>query len=155
MHPPLFVLFVCEYNSARSQMAKTFLQDLGGADLFVVESCGLEAGKINPDVIKVMKEIGYDISANLSQTAIDLLKEGRIFDIVIYVCSHEVKEKCPIIPGKSIVLHWPFDDPGKVQGSEEQRLRSIRIIRDQIKNKIEVFLQNYKNQGANSFLSNE
>jgi len=87
----LHVLFVCEHNSARSQMAEAFLKRLGGED-FAVESCGLEAGILNQQVVEVMNEIGYDLRGNTTQAALDLFRQGRSYDVVITVCSQKASE---------------------------------------------------------------
>jgi Protein-tyrosine-phosphatase len=103
----LQVLFVCEHNSARSQMAEAFLKHLGRDDFFV-ESCGLEAGTLNPLVIEVMDEIGYDLKNNTTQAALDLFKKGRSYDVVITVCSQKASELCPLFPGRALRLKLAF-----------------------------------------------
>jgi len=133
------VLFICIHNSARSQMAETFLNDLGG-EKFAAESAGLEPGTLNPLVVQVMAEEGYDISGNSTNSVFDFHKEKRSYDIVVAVCSKEAEERCPIFPGTGERLHWPFDDPSSTQGSQEERLQTTRRIRDQIRAKIEAFI---------------
>src|SRR6056297_152402 len=133
------VLFICIHNSARSQMAETFLNDLGG-DRFEAESAGLEPGTLNPLVVQVMGEEGYDISGNSTNSVFDYYKQKRSYDIVVAVCSKEAEERCPIFPGAGERLHWPFDDPSSMQGSQEDRLQATRRVRDQIKAKIEEFI---------------
>ena len=59
------------------------------------------------------------------------------------VCSKEAQERCPIFPGKGTRLHWPFDDPSSLQGSDEDRLAETRRIRDEIKDKIVEFIKDY------------
>jgi arsenate reductase (thioredoxin) len=147
----LHVLFVCEHNSARSQMAEAFLKQLGGED-FAVESCGLEAGTINPLVVEVMGELGYDLQGKSTQEAFDLLKKGRQYDVVITVCSQEASEGCPLFPGRALRLNWPFADPSRVEGDREARLAAIRKIRDQIKKQIEAFIAEYHEKGLKMFL---
>ncbi len=133
------VLFVCIHNSARSQMAETFLNDLAG-DRFEAESAGLEPGTLNPLVVQVMSEEGYNISGNSTNSVFEFHKEKRSYDIVVAVCSKEAEERCPIFPGSGARLHWPFDDPSSTQGSQEERLQATRRIRDQIRAKIEEFI---------------
>ncbi|MFW6209700.1 MAG: arsenate reductase ArsC [Spirochaetota bacterium] len=133
------VLFICIHNSARSQMAETFLNDLGG-EKFEAESAGLEPGTLNPLVVQVMAEEGYDISGNSTNSVFDFHREKRTYDIVVAVCSKEAEERCPIFPGTGERLHWPFDDPSSMDGSQEERLEATRRIRDQIKAKIEEFI---------------
>lgn len=145
------VLFVCEHNSARSQMAEAFLKNLG-RDAFEVESGGIEAGIINPLVIEVMHEKGYDLRKKTTQTTFDLLKQGKSYDIVITVCSRKVSEQCPIFPGRALRMNWPFDDPSKIEGDKDTKLKMIRIIRDQIEEKIKDFIQKYNEKGLKMFL---
>lgn len=147
----LRVLFVCEHNSARSQMAEAYLENLGGA-AFEVESCGIEAGIINPLVIEVMEEKGYDLRGKTTQTALNLFKQGKSYDIIVTVCSREASEQCPIFPGKALRMNWPFDDPSKIEGDRDTKLESIRRIRDRIEEKIQEFIEEYKDKGLKMFL---
>ena len=133
------VLFICIHNSARSQMAETFLKDLGG-DRFEAESAGLEPGSLNPLVVQAMAEAGYEISGNSTNSVFDFYREKRTYDIVVAVCSKDAEERCPIFPGAGERLHWPFDDPSSMQGSQEERLQATRRIRDQIRARIEEFI---------------
>ncbi|MDZ7761079.1 MAG: arsenate reductase ArsC [Desulfovermiculus sp.] len=131
------VLIICTHNSARSQMAEAYLQQIGGNN-FQVESAGFEPRPINPDVIKVLLEDGIDISSKSSQKVFDLFRQGRIFDFVITICEQE-ENRCPIFPGLTHRLHLPFPDPSQVSGEEEPRLNKIRNIRDGIKEKMHEF----------------
>ncbi len=147
----LHVLFVCEHNSARSQMAEAFLKRLGGDD-FSVESCGLEAGVLNPLVVEVMGEIGYDLGSATTQAALDLFKQGRRYDVVITVCSQKASELCPLFPGRSLRLNWPFADPSRLEGDPETKRAEIRKIRDQIRTQVEAFIAEYRHKGLKMFL---
>ena len=131
------VLIICTHNSARSQMAEAYLQQMGG-EKFQVESAGFEPGPINPDVVKVMLEDGIDISAKSSQKVFDLFRQGQIFDFVITICEQE-EDRCPIFPGLTQRLHLPFPDPSQVSGDQEHRLNKIREIRDGIRKKMQEF----------------
>jgi len=99
------ILFICIHNSGRSQMAETFLKAVGG-ERFEVESAGLEPRPINPYVIEVMKEVGYDLSDNTSDSVIQFFKEGRLYDYVITVCDESVENNCPIFPGIVRRFHY-------------------------------------------------
>lgn len=145
------VLFVCEHNSARSQMAEAFLNRLG-SDSFFAESCGLEAGTLNPLVVEVMEEIGYDLRGKTTLSVLDLFKQGRSYDMVITVCSPQASELCPLFPGRALRFNWPFDDPSRVVGDRNTQLAAIRIIRDQIKEKIEELIAQYHEKGLKMFL---
>jgi len=133
------VLFVCVYNSARSQMAEAFLKQLAG-DRFDVESAGLEPGKLNPTVVEVMKEVGIDISRNETKSAFDFYKQGKQYDYVVTVCDESQSGACPVFPGKGTRLHWGFDDPSGFIGSQEEKLAKTRDVRNQIEAKINDWL---------------
>lgn len=135
------VLFVCIHNSARSQMAEAFLNDLG-RDRFEAKSGGLEAGVLNPLVVDVMRETGVDISAQRAKRASDFLETGEQFAYVITVCDETSAEQCPIFPGGTKRLHWSFPDPSRVQGTDAEKLAAIRQIRDAIKARVEEFCAN-------------
>jgi arsenate reductase len=124
------VLFLCTGNSARSQMAEAFLRQLAG-DRFEVFSAGLEPKGIHPYTRQVLAEAGLDISGQTSKDVAQFL--GRVhFGYLITVCSN-AEARCPIFPGVSVRLHWPFDDPAAAEGSEAERLACFRRVRDEIK----------------------
>jgi arsenate reductase len=124
----LRVLILCTGNSARSQMAEGLLRHEAG-DKFEVFSGGTKPTQVRPEAIAVMKEIGIDITAHRSKS-VDEFKD-REFDYVITVCDH-ANEICPVFPGKTQRLHWPFEDP-----TDEA---SFRKVRDQIHTRIKQFL---------------
>jgi len=139
------VLFVCIHNSARSQMAEAFLNQLG-SDLFIAESAGLFPGQVNPAIVVALKEIGIDISHKFTQTVQQVLQSGKQFDYVITVCDQASSELCPVFPGKATQrLHWGFRDPTACMGTAIDRMNFTREIRDEIKAKIQQFvLENRK-----------
>lgn len=130
------VLFICVHNSARSQMAEAWLDYVCG-EFFHAESAGLEPGEINPLVVQAMADVGIDLSTKSTQAVFDVWKSGRIFEYVITVCSDAESKSCPIFAGVTTRLHWPFRDPSQLTGSEQEKLREIRKIRDEIRTKIE------------------
>lgn len=134
------VLFVCVHNSARSQMAEAFFNQICG-DSFISESAGLEPGELNPLVIKTMQEKGLDISNNQTKTVFDFVKSGKLFAYVVTVCDESNAERCPIFAGVTQRVHWSFPDPGSLTGSEEEKLVKIREIRDAIEAKIAAFCE--------------
>jgi arsenate reductase len=127
------VLFICTHNSARSQMAEGLLRHLG-KDRFEVYSAGTEATFVRPMAIKVMAELGIDISHQQSKTLDRYLDEP--FDDVITVCD-TAAEACPVFPGAARRRHWSFEDPSKATGSESEQLKVYRQVRDQIRLRIE------------------
>ena len=112
----LRVLFVCVHNSARSQMAEAFINDLAG-DIFEAESAGMEPGVINPVVVEVMKEIGYDLSNNQTKGVYDFFKQGKSYHYVISVCDEANAQRCPTFPGLTRRISWSLEDPAAFTGS--------------------------------------
>ena len=129
------VLFVCIHNSARSQMAEAFLNQICGGE-FEAQSAGLEPGKLNPLVVEAMKEVGIDISGNPTKSVFDMFKSGKMFRYVITVCDEASAERCPIFPGVTQRLHWSFPDPSGFSGIHEEKLEQTRKVRELIKTKI-------------------
>lgn len=136
------VLFVCVHNSARSQMAEAFLNQIAD-DRFEASSAGLEPGVLNPLAVEVMQEMGIDISGNQTKDVFDLFKKGELYSFVITVCDGANAERCPVFPGIVSRLHWSFDDPAALQGSDEERLKAAREIRDQIRTSVLRFIMEY------------
>ena len=127
------VLFLCTHNSARSQMAEGLLRHLAG-DRFEAMSAGTEATHVRPLAVRAMKEIGVDISGQVSKTLDRYLNEP--FDYVITVCD-DANEACPFFPGAQRRLHWSFEDPSNAEGTEEERLAVFRSVRDRIRERIQ------------------
>ena len=136
------ILFVCIHNSARSQMAEAFLNKFSNGKYFA-ESAGIESGKLNPIVVDVMKEEGIDISANKTKTVDEMLAQKKQFDFVITVCDDASSERCPVFPGNGKKLHWSFPDPSSFKGNEEEKIEFAKIVRDNIKQKVQEFLNQH------------
>ncbi|NTV52395.1 MAG: arsenate reductase ArsC [Candidatus Firestonebacteria bacterium] len=134
------VLFVCIHNSARSQMAEAFLNQLGGGK-FEALSAGLEPGKLNPLVVEAMQEAGIDISGNATKSVFDFYKRGELFSYVFTVCDEASGERCPIFPGVTQRIHWGFPDPSALIGTHAEKMVKVREIRDMIKAKIAEFVR--------------
>ena len=134
------VLFVCIHNSARSQMAEAFLNQICG-EMFETHSAGIEPGKLNPVVVEAMQEIGIDISSNQTKAVGDFIKSGKMFSHVITVCDETSAERCPIFPAVTTRLHWGFPDPSSFQGTPEEKLARTREVRDTIRAKIEAWCE--------------
>ena len=138
------VLFICVHNAARSQMAEAFINHLCG-DRFIAESAGLEPGVLNPLVVEAMKETGIDISNNKTKSVFDFYTQGKLYRYVITVCDQASSEQCPLFPGITARLHWSFEDPSKLTGDHEERLRQVKEVRDRIRLKIEEFCKEMGN----------
>ena len=132
---PIRVLFVCTGNSARSQMAEAILRRQGGAD-FVVASAGTEPKGVNPLTVRILAEIGIDISGATSKSVTEYL--GQDFDYVITVCD-QARESCPVFPGAHESIHWGFDDPAAAEGTDAERLAVFRRVLNEISVRLKPF----------------
>jgi arsenate reductase (thioredoxin) len=130
------ILILCTGNSARSQMAEGLFRHEAG-DRYEVFSAGTRPSSVRPEAIAVLAEIGIDISGHRSKSVDEFVAQP--LDLVITVCDN-AKEACPVFPGRTLRLHWPFEDPAHVQGTEEARLAAFRKVRDQIRQRIRTFL---------------
>jgi arsenate reductase len=140
------VLFLCTHNSARSQMAEGLLRHVYG-EKYEVFSAGVTPTRVNPFAVKVMAEIGIDISKQHSKSLEKF--QGKHVDLVVSVCKSSLKTTCalcssPIIagrpqiieetlPGAKRYLHHPFSDPSEVEGTDEKKLAAFRRARDDIR----------------------
>lgn len=131
------VLILCTGNSARSQMGEGLLRDLAGEE-FEVASAGVDPSRVRPEAIEAMREIGIDISDHRSKSVDEF--NGQEFDYVITVCDN-AREQCPVFPGRTKRLHWSFEDPAAMQGTEAERMAVFRRVRDEIKSRLKEFLR--------------
>lgn len=132
------VLFLCTGNSARSQIAEAFLRKYG-SDRFEAHSAGLEPKGLNPFTVKVMQEIGIDVSWQTSK-GVDTYLGKTLFQYLVTVCD-DADKNCPTVwPGVSNRMHWSFQDPAAAEGTEEEKLAKFREVRDLIEVKIKEWL---------------
>jgi len=130
------VLFLCTGNSCRSQMAEGWAKALK-SDQIEAYSAGVAAYGLNPDAVRVMAEVGVDISGQRSKHVQELAPIE--FDYVITLCDH-AQEHCPVFPGRAMRMHVGFDDPPRLAASastEAERLAPYRRVRDEIRSFIE------------------
>ena len=133
------VLFLCVGNACRSQMAEGLLRHMA-PDKFEVHSAGAAARGLNPNAVKVMAELGIDLSQHRSKRVEGFA--GQAFDYVVTVCESSETRACPVFLGQAGKrLHWPFEDPAYAPGNEEQVLAVFRRTRDQIRERLELFLK--------------
>ena len=151
------ILFICNHNSARSQIAEGLLRHIYG-EKYEVFSAGTNPTKVNPLAIKTMAEIGIDISKQYSK-GLEEFTDAKI-DLVVSVCQDSAKTLCtlcssPIAMGRPLVINamlhktknyavFGFEDPSEVEGTEEEKLAAFRQIRDQIKQWITDYFANPK-----------
>lgn len=131
------VLFLCTGNSCRSHMAEGFLRALGGNTFESLSAGAKPAGYVHPLAVEAMREAGVDISKHTSKSIGDF--EGQELDYLITVCD-KAWESCPTFSGAAKTLHWSFDDPAHAQGTDEEKMRVFRRVREEIKQRIRLFL---------------
>lgn len=106
-------------------------------ELADVHSAGSNpAGYVHPLAIKVMAEIGIDISTHRSKHLKEFLDRG--VDTVITVCGN-ADQACPVFPGQLNRHHWPFFDPAKATGNAEEVLQCFRNVRDEMRRVFEAY----------------
>lgn len=129
------ILVLCTGNSCRSQMAEGFLKHLAG-DRFTAYSAGTRpAEHVHPLAVQVMAEVGVDIAGQQPTHVQEYL--GRMAVRYLIIVCDGANEECPrIFPGVMHRLFWPFDDPAKLTGSEEEVLAGFRRVRDEIRERI-------------------
>ena len=135
------VLLLCTHNSCRSQMAEGIVNHYLG-DRFQAFSAGTEATMVNSLAIRVMSEIGIDISGHSSKTMDGF--SGQTFDYVITLCN-DANQKCPFFFGGVKRVHLGFDDPSRQTGSNDEVLPEYRRVRDEIKQKLTEYLREAEN----------
>lgn len=128
---------MCTGNSARSQMAEAFLRTFA-PESFEAYSAGVDPVEVNLLSIKVMKEIGIDISRQKSKSVKEFAAQA--FDYVVTVCDN-ARKSCPIFPGEHKKIHWDIDDPASAKGSEQEKTFYFKNIRDIIKGCIISFIR--------------
>ncbi|GLO67087.1 MULTISPECIES: arsenate reductase (thioredoxin) [Oceanobacillus] len=129
------IYFLCTGNSCRSQMAEGWAKKILSEE-WDVYSAGIEAHGLNPSAVKAMKEVDIDITNQTSdQIDKDILNKA---DLVVTLCG-DAKDKCPMTPPQVTRDHWGFEDPAKVQGTQEEKWAVFQQVRDKIGDRIKVF----------------
>ena len=132
------ILILCTGNSCRSHLAEGILRAALG-DAAIVASAGSNpTGTVHPMAIEVMAEISIDISSHTSKHLNEFLEKK--VHTVITVCGH-ADAACPVFSGQSAKHHWPFDDPAKAEGNEEEIRATFRRVRDEIRKKFETYAE--------------
>lgn len=127
---PKHILFLCVANSARSQLAEGIARSLAPSGI-TVSSAGSEPSRVRPQAIRVLEEIGIDISSHRSKSVNDV--DPSTVQAVITLCAEEV---CPVFLGKAWRAHWGLPDPAAAKGTEEQVLDSFRGARDELRKRL-------------------
>jgi phosphate transport system protein len=127
------VLVLCTGNAARSQMAEGLIRAALGDRVEVFSAGTHPAGYVHPMAIRVMREIGIDISGQRSKSLSEFI--GQPFDLVLTVCD-DAAEECPVWPGQGERMHIGYPDPGRRAWDEEGMLEEFREVRDRMREEL-------------------
>jgi len=134
---PFKFLFLCTGNSARSIIGEYLLRRLGGERFQVFSAGAFPTGKVNPFAIQVLKDF-YNIDASDARSKSWEEFNDVEFDFVVTVCDN-ARESCPVWPGQPIVAHWSSPDPAAVEGSDEEKYRTFKVVAFQINRRLQLF----------------
>ena len=130
------VLILCTGNSCRSHIAEGILRNAAGSILEIQSAGSKPTGQVHPLAVKVMAEIGIDISGHRSKPLTEFIDQK--IETVITVCGH-ADQACPIFPGQVNRYHWPFFDPARAEGTDEEKLTVFRAVRDDMRRVFEAY----------------
>lgn len=133
------VLFVGPTNGSRSQMAEAIFNKIAGED-FQAFSAGFKPGEINPLAVQAVKEIGIDMAGQSTKTAFSLYTHGMKFNHIFCLGRKDKGEKCPVIPGHPKYIEWPVEDPDTSELPAEEKMASLRKVRDELRQRIQGWL---------------
>ena len=131
------VLILCTGNSCRSQMAEALWEQLGDGDWQAASAGSKPSGYVHPLAIQAMQELDIDLSRHQSKSLQQF--QDQAFDLVVTVCDN-ARESCPVFPGATETLHWPFDDPADATGTDAEKMTFFRRVRDEIQQTIQHYL---------------
>jgi arsenate reductase len=133
---PIRVLFLCTGNSARSVIGEALLKEMGGED-FEVHSAGTHPKGINPFTVRVLEQDHLSVDGFRSKDVSEFV--GQDFDYVISVCD-DAAEECPIFPGDPERIHWSFQDPAAVEGTDLVKLTAFQETMRGMRQRLTLFI---------------
>ena len=136
---PINVLFVCTANSARSIIAESLLNGLGGGRFHAYSAGSAPSGRVNPIAIEVLVRSGYPTHGVRSKDVAEFTGPGApAMDFVITLCDTAAGEACPVFPGHPVQVHWGVADPAAVEGTHAEKReafeRVLGILRRRVQN---------------------
>jgi protein-tyrosine-phosphatase len=136
----LNVLFLCTGNSARSIMAETILNAVGGGRFKAYSAGSHPTGRVNPSALDLIRSNRFPTADLRSKDWTEFAKSGSPdLDFVFTVCDKSAGEVCPIWPGQPMTAHWGVEDPAAVEGSEEEKRRAFSKAWHVLNNRIRIF----------------
>ena len=140
MPQPLRVLFLCTGNSARSIMAESMLNALGGGRFRAFSAGSHPTGRVNPFAIEILARGGYPASGLRSKGWEEFSRKGApAIDFVITVCDHAAAQACPVLAGRPVSAHWGIPDPAAVQGDDEEKRAAFAATLSTLRRRIQHF----------------
>jgi arsenate reductase len=140
MARPYTVLFLCTANSARSIMAESVLNALGGGRFRAYSAGSHPSGRVNPLAVELLARNGYPADGLRSKGWDEFArKDAPPIDFVITVCDNAAGEVCPIFPGRPVSAHWGIPDPAAVEGSDEDKRRAFAVALATLRQRIQRF----------------
>jgi arsenate reductase (thioredoxin) len=138
---PYNLLILCTGNSARSILAESILNKLGGGRVRGFSAGSHPTGNVNPLALELLNELGYPTEGARSKSWDEFAAPAAApIDFVVTVCDNAAGEVCPIWPGHPVTGHWGIPDPAAVEGSKATRMAAFRQAFDALQARIEAFL---------------
>lgn len=135
------ILVLCTGNSARSIMMEGLINGLGAGRLQAFSAGSKPVGRVNPFAIEQLSSIGVSVEGASSKSwDVFARRDSQPMDIIMTVCANAAEETCPVWPGQPINVHWGFDDPAAVTGSDAEKRAAFALIFSQIRQKVERLL---------------
>jgi arsenate reductase len=137
---PVYVLFLCTANSARSIIAEALLNSLGGGRFRAYSAGSAPSGRVNPIALEVLAMNGYPVQGVRSKDVKEFTRTGAPpFDFVITLCDSAAGESCPIFPGRPVRAHWGVADPAAVDGSGAEKRRAFSEVLGILRRRVQTF----------------
>ena len=132
------VLFICTYNSVRSIMAEALLNDIGKERLRAFSAGSTPAAGPNPLALETLARQNISTVGLRSKGWEVFAAQGApAMDLVITVCDDAAGEVCPVWPGRPVTAHWGVEDPGRFQGSDDERRLKFDQVAGILRRRIE------------------
>jgi arsenate reductase len=139
-HKPFNVLFLCTGNSARSIMAESILNQLGGGQFVAYSAGSFPTGKVSPFALELLRQNKIPTEHLRSKPWDEFAKPGAPhLDFVFTVCDKAAGEVCPIWPGQPMTAHWGVGDPAAVNGTEAEKRQAFFTAFRELSQRIRMF----------------
>ena len=135
------VLFLCTGNSARSILAESIMNKLGGGRFRGFSAGSHPSGRVNPLALDLLKQLDLPTEGLRSKSWDEFAgMDGIHFDFVITVCDSAAGEACPVWPGRPVTAHWGIPDPAAVEGTELEKKFAFSQAYKSMDRRIQLFL---------------